>query len=237
MIINNPRRSGILFVFPALLLVAATMLCKAQTALIPGDNSFDKKWLKRGKYEMACFSLDGGRNKREISSLVIEINSGSGPLSIYTTLKLPGSNEQWKETSIVDGSTFKPVYRSSLNSNRELVLKYTKEITCHHYDKQTKKRNKFLDSCRVGVSIYPFLLQPREPDVTSSSIPSSPALTREERERKRKEEEEEEQRQAEKRRIEREHRRMVRKHGAVAWSAVVFVFTCLTERIGSCLAT
>lgn len=153
--------SRISFVFSTLLLVAATMLCKAQTALTPGDNSFDKKWLKSGKYEMACFSVDGGRNKTEISSLVIEINSGSGPLSIYTTLKLPGSNDQWRDTSIVDGSTFRPVYRSSFNRNRELVLKYNKEITGHYYDKQTKKRSAIKEPVKEAFFdsySYPYLL-------------------------------------------------------------------------------
>ncbi len=159
--IKNQKRSLILPVFPTLLLAAATGLCQAQTVLTPGDHSFDKKWLKSGKYEMACFSLDGGRNKTEISTFVIEINSGSGPLAIYTTLKLPGSDDQWKDTSIVDGHTFKPVYRSSFNRNREMVLKYGKEVTGHYYDKQTKERSAIKEPVKEAFFdsySYPYLL-------------------------------------------------------------------------------
>lgn len=161
MIIKNQKHSRISFVFHTLLFLAATLFCQAQTALKPGDNSFDKKWLKSGKYEMACFSLDGGMNKTEISSFVIEINSGSGPLAIYTTLKVPGSNDHWRDTSIVDGNTFRPVYRSSFNRNREMVLKYDKEVTGHYYDKQTKKRSAIKEPVKEAFFdsySYPYLL-------------------------------------------------------------------------------
>jgi hypothetical protein len=144
-----------------ILLIAATTLCKAQTALTPGTNSFDKKWLKSGKYEMACFSLDRAGNKTEISTFVFEINAGSGPLSIYTTLKLPGSDDHWKDTSIVDGSSFSPVYRSSFNRNREFVLKYDKEVTGYYYDKHTRKRNTIKEPVKEAFFdnySYPYLL-------------------------------------------------------------------------------
>lgn len=158
MIIN---RSQLLFTSLLLPLLAATLLCKAQTIITPGDNSFDKKWLKSGKYEMACFSLDGAGNKTEISTFIFEINAGNGPLSIYTTLKVPGSDDHWVDTSIIDGSTFKPIYRSSFSRNREMVLKYDKEVTGHHYDKHTKKRSTIKEPVKEAFFdnySYPYLL-------------------------------------------------------------------------------
>lgn len=110
--------------------------CQAQT---PGGPQFDKSLLRNGKYEMTCFAESGGR-QIEVSTLFIQINTTGKTWSVITTLNLVGSEDQWLDTSIADATTFKPVYRSSFNPNRELQLKYDNEVTGYHYDKKTSKR-------------------------------------------------------------------------------------------------
>ncbi|MCW3465937.1 DUF3108 domain-containing protein [Chitinophaga nivalis] len=146
--------------FSALLLTATAGICTAQTATTPENIPFEKKWLKSGKSEMACFVLNGGR-QIDIGTFAIDIQLNSEHLSIYTTLHLAGNNGQRIDTSIADARTFKPLYRSSFDKSKEVLLKYGKEVTGYYYEKQGAKRTKvkepinesFLDSY-----CYPYLL-------------------------------------------------------------------------------
>ncbi len=132
----------------------------AQATLTPGSPSFDKKWLKNGKYEMACYSMDGG-SKTEISSFAYEVKLSKETFSLFTNMTLAGGFGQWIDTSIADAATFKPVYRSSFNPNREFVLHYGKEVTGHYYDKQTQKRNAVKEPVKevfFDSYLYPYVL-------------------------------------------------------------------------------
>ncbi|NII29331.1 hypothetical protein HB364_29900 [Pseudoflavitalea sp. X16] len=160
MIANNLTYSQSLRALATGLLIVTTTWCKAQTVLVPGEKVLDKKWIRNGTYEMACYASSGGQQV-EISSFTIKINSTDKALSVYTALQMTGSDDIWVDTSIADGNTFKPVYRSSFSPAKEMVVNYGKEVTGYYYDKQTKKRhtikeggnNAFFDS-----NTYPYLL-------------------------------------------------------------------------------
>ena len=111
----------------------------AQLKLLPDANNFDKKFLKDIKYEMACFALLRGK-EIEVSSFVVQIQKKTGLLSVYTSLKMYSTGEQWIDTSVADANTLKPVYRSSHNPNRELMLKYRKKVTGFSLIKKTNER-------------------------------------------------------------------------------------------------
>ncbi len=131
----------------------------AQTVLTPGDNALDKKHIKSGTYEMACYAESNGQQV-EISTFIININAAGKNLGVYTQLQMTGSKDVSIDTSISDAGTFRPIYRSSNSRNRQMVVNYGKEVTGFYYDKQTKKRhtikdqgNDFFDSYT-----YPYLL-------------------------------------------------------------------------------
>lgn len=160
MINNSFKCFRIPGIFLTLLFIIAAGLCKAQVALTPGNIPFDTKFLKTGKYEMGCFIVDGGR-ETEISSFVIDINANKETLSIYTTLYLVGSDAPRIDTIISNGKTFAPLYRSSFNSNYELLLKYGKEVTGYHYDKQSRKKRVIKEPVTEAFFdgyCYPYLL-------------------------------------------------------------------------------
>jgi hypothetical protein len=146
--------------FFAILLVTTRFICQAQTLLVPGENVLDKKWIRNGTYELACFAEAGGKQV-EYSSFTIQVNAGNKTLAVYTAFQMTGSNDITVDTSISDGNTFKPLYRSSFSKSKDMVLHYGKEVTGFYYDKQTKKRhsvkeavnNAFFDSYT-----YPYLL-------------------------------------------------------------------------------
>ena len=141
------------------ILIVITGLSQAQSVLTPGQNVLDKKWIKNGTYEMGCYA-DAGGKQVEISSFTVKINSENNQLGVYTALRMTGSNDVSIDTSISEGSTFKPIYRSSFSKAREMVINYGKGVNGHYYDKQTKKKyaikeagNAFFDSYT-----YPYLL-------------------------------------------------------------------------------
>lgn len=121
------------------LLLMAGFLAEGQTLLTPGPAVFDKKYIKNGTYEMACFTLANGQ-QMEVSSFTVTISSNNKTLSVYTAMKMNNAPEVWRDTSVADITTFKPVYRSSFNPQREMVLHYGNEVNGYYYDKKLRKK-------------------------------------------------------------------------------------------------
>lgn len=130
-----------------------------QTVLVPGENVLDKKLIKNGTYEMAVYAESGGRQV-EVSTFTIKINSTPKNLSVYTFLEIAGSKDPSIDTSIADGKTFKPIYRSSNSINRQMVVNYGKDVSGYYYDKKTKKRHTIKDQGNAFFDsyTYPYLL-------------------------------------------------------------------------------
>ena len=145
---------------PTLLLIAIAPLCQAQTLLVPGENVFDKKFIKSGSYEMGVYASSNGQPV-EVSTFNIQISTSNKTLSVYTMLKMAGSNDVSIDTSVADWDTFKPIYRSSSSKARDMVLYYGKEVTGYYYDKQTRKRHTVKDPVNTAFFdsyAYPYLL-------------------------------------------------------------------------------
>lgn len=154
MLLTMKKITSLLFTF------CIVLAGKAQHNIVPGDQSFEKKWLKNGRSEMGYFSMIEGRQV-EICSFMIDVNSNGKTLSIFTTLKFLHSDEQWVDTAISDAHTFSPIYRSSFSTAKDYVLKYGKEITGHHFNKQTRERTAIkepvTEPCFDSYT-YPYLL-------------------------------------------------------------------------------
>ena len=142
-----------------MLLTMTALIGQAQTVLVPGENVLDKKYIKNGTYEMACYAESGGR-QIEVSTFSITINATNKTLGVYTNLQWASTKEVVIDTSISDGNTFKPVYRSSISKAREMVVHYGKDVSGYYYDKQTKKRQtiKEAGSAFFDSYTYPYLL-------------------------------------------------------------------------------
>lgn len=135
------------------------LMAQAQTVLVPGENVMDKKFIKSGTYEMACYAESNGQ-QYEISSFSIIINSTSKNLAVYTSLQMTGSKDLIIDTSISDANTFRPVYRSSISKTKEMVVNYGKDVSGYYYDKQTRKKHTIKDQGNAFYDsyTYPYLL-------------------------------------------------------------------------------
>jgi len=148
------------FQFRNPILIAATSLL---FAAIPGNSQaqgkFDSKLLKNGNYTLACYSVNGG-SESEIGTFTIGVNTTGDKLALTTITALSGL-EEWKDTSISDLSTFKPIYRASHNSMKDMVLHFGKDVTGYYVDKKTGKKNQIKeagDQYFVDSYTYPFIL-------------------------------------------------------------------------------
>jgi hypothetical protein len=143
-----------------LFFITAVSAGKSQTALLPGDNIFEKKWLKNSHSEMGYYAVSGSNNT-EICSFAIDVNANNKTLSIFTTLTFLGTGEKWTDTCISDVNTFKPIYRSSFNGDKEYVLQYGTDVTGYYYNKKEGKRNAIKEPIKelfFDSYTYPYLL-------------------------------------------------------------------------------
>jgi hypothetical protein len=127
---------------------------------VPVENIFDKKYLINGTYEMALFMETEGKME-EAFSFTLSINYTGKTLSIYTTMvMLLDTTGSSTDTSISDGNTFKPIYRSSNSKYHKMVVNYGKNVSGYYYDKETQKRYTIKEqgSAFFDNYTYPYLL-------------------------------------------------------------------------------
>ncbi|MBN8686164.1 MAG: hypothetical protein J0M10_04065 [Chitinophagales bacterium] len=147
------RVSTIVFAF-------ASLNANAQSLLKPGDNSFNKNFIKSTHFEMSYFVVSG-RQTLEISSFDVEINANEKTISVFTRISSPAGNSIWADTSIADITTLKPIYRSSNNSDKQYHVAYGNTIEGYYYDKHSHKGSQVKDNKDGGFFdsfIYPYLL-------------------------------------------------------------------------------
>lgn len=131
-----------------------------QSLLKPGDNSFNRNFIKSTHFEMAYFVVSG-RQTLEISSFDVEINANEKTISVFTRISSPAGNSIWADTSIADITTLKPIYRSSNNSDKQYHIAYGNTIEGYYYDKHSNKGSQVKDNKDGGFFdsfIYPYLL-------------------------------------------------------------------------------
>ncbi|NSL86274.1 hypothetical protein ECE50_005510 [Chitinophaga sp. Mgbs1] len=137
-------------------LLMLTGWCYAQT----GKVSFDTKLLRNASCEMVCYAETGG-GLTEISTFSYNTAIDNKTFAIYTTLVTVGGRDRWVDTSIVDAGSLKPVYRSSYNRKRNLVLRYGKEVTGYYLDNSNGEKTVVKDQVNATVLddyAYPYLL-------------------------------------------------------------------------------
>ena len=143
-----------------IILIFVFLDTNAQTILTPGDNSFDKRFIKNTHFEMS-YTAVSGRQAVEISSFDVEVRVNGKTISVFTRLNLLAGNGVWTDTSIADATSLKPMYRSSDNSDRRYYIKYGNAVEGYYYDKKSAKGSPIKEIGKAGFFdsfIYPYLL-------------------------------------------------------------------------------
>lgn len=128
--------------FLVLLLVSSIHLF-SQKLLTPNNISIDSKLIKDEVSEAAWYAENAG-TKIEIGSIITELKKlNKTDLLIRTTVKLKQAPDaKWTDSTIVKTANFEPVYHSSFNTMRDMVLKSGKtKVTGYYLDKKSQKKD------------------------------------------------------------------------------------------------
>ncbi|UWX60481.1 hypothetical protein N0B40_19075 [Chryseobacterium oranimense] len=128
--------------FLVLLLVSSINLF-SQKLLTPGNSNIDPKLIKDETSEAVWYAENAG-TKIEIGSIITELKKlNKTDLLIKTTVKLKKAPDaQWTDSTIVKTANFEPVYHSSFNAMRDMVLKSGKtKVTGYYLDKKSQKKD------------------------------------------------------------------------------------------------
>jgi hypothetical protein len=135
-------------------------VCQGQNLLLPGEQVFDERWMKDSKFEMSYWTIKDNQ-KEEIGSFEVALSFQKSQFSVFTKLQFINSDEKWIDTCISDKITFKPIYRSSYNKDKDFAIKYQNGIKGFYYDKKSKKRkivNEMIKEDFFDFYSYPYLL-------------------------------------------------------------------------------
>ncbi|WP_265129475.1 DUF3108 domain-containing protein [Chryseobacterium oranimense] len=153
--------------FLVLLLVSSINLF-SQKLLTPGNSNIDPKLIKDETSEAVWYAENAG-SKIEIGSIITELKKlNKTDLLIKTTVKLKKAPDaQWTDSTIVKTANFEPVYHSSFNAMRDMVLKSGKtKVTGYYLDKKSQKKDyieipatDYFDSSSYPMAIRFFPLQ------------------------------------------------------------------------------
>ncbi|MGE8554795.1 MAG: hypothetical protein ACN6OB_12815 [Chryseobacterium jejuense] len=137
------------FIF--LLLISSTHFF-SQELLSPQNAAINSKLIKDETSE-ALWYADNAGSKTEIGSIITELKKlNKTDLLIRTTVKLKQAPDaKWTDSTLVKTSDFTPIYHSSYNMMRDMVLKSGKDkVSGYYLDKKSQKK----DSIEIPATHY-----------------------------------------------------------------------------------
>ncbi|KFF24105.1 DUF3108 domain-containing protein [Chryseobacterium vrystaatense] len=114
----------------------------SQKLITPTNSPVDPKLIKDETSEAVWYAENAGQ-KIEIGSIITELKKlNKTDLLIRTTVKLKKAPDaKWTDSTIVKTANFQPVYHSSYNMMRDMVLKSGKtKVTGYYLDKKSQKK-------------------------------------------------------------------------------------------------
>lgn len=144
------------------LLVFISLSLFAQDATItPQNNSFDSGLIKNENYEMSWF-IEMDTTKIEIGKIKTEIKKVNNNVLIVTTVEMNQAQTKWVDTTLANINTLKPIYHSSYNNQRDMVLNFDKKVTGYYFDKKTNTKSEISETTTGSYfdsNIYPQLIR------------------------------------------------------------------------------
>lgn len=143
-----------------LILFLSSLLSYAQPKLVPAKNVVEKKWMTNQQYEMIWYALRDTA-KFEIGKVLTQVSNTDNKITVITQVTMKRSNTPWIDSTIALVKDLSPVYHSSYNAQRDMVLNFGKIVTGYYNDKIKKTTAVIRDTTREGYfdsNLYPALL-------------------------------------------------------------------------------
>ncbi|WP_296312069.1 hypothetical protein [Winogradskyella sp. UBA3174] len=132
-----------------------------ETLLSPLNNPADKIFINDETSEMTWFMLKDSL-KIQIGNVHTKIQKEKESIYIITTVNMKQSPTKWVDTTIVETLNFKPIYHSSFNQQRDMVLNFGEKITGYYLDKQTATKTQISEEVEkpfFDSNFYPQLIR------------------------------------------------------------------------------
>ncbi|MDG5491312.1 hypothetical protein [Psychroserpens sp. SPM9] len=129
--------------------------------LSPQNNPANINLLKSETSKMSWFMVKDSI-EINIGDIFTKIKKGKGSVTVITTVVIKQSAGTWVDSTIVGTKNLKPIYHSSYNQQRDMVLKFGKNITGYYLDKQTNTKTKISEEVKKSFfdsNFYPQLLR------------------------------------------------------------------------------
>lgn len=134
---------------------------QAQSIIKPGDKNLQQHWLKSSSFEMIWYA-ERDTQRIQLGTVVTQIQV-KDEVSVITQVNLQGRNTQWVDTTVAAIKTLSPLYHSSYNSNRDMVLNFGKRVTGYYRDKVKGTKLEIADTTVINEyfdsNLYPHLLR------------------------------------------------------------------------------
>lgn len=141
-------------------LAIITIASTAQTTLMPGERSFEKKWIKSESYQMTWFAIKDTA-KLEIGIVANEVIVNDKLITIVTQVNMKNRKARWVDSTVAVALTLQPVSHASYNMQRDMVLNFGKVVTGFYNDKLKPKYITVSDTTTQDYfdsNLYPVLI-------------------------------------------------------------------------------
>jgi len=132
----------------------------AQDVLTPGKKSLENKWIYNTSYEMLWYAIKD-TSKFEIGKISTQIVKDKNSVTVITRVNMKNAKAPWIDSTIADISTLQPIYHSSYNKQRDMVLHFGKIVTGFYNDKMKQNYTSINDTTKTAYfdsNLYPTLL-------------------------------------------------------------------------------
>lgn len=132
-----------------------------QSILNPSNHNANLDLLKSGAHTMSWFMVQDS-TEMKIGNVKTEINKEEKKTYIITTVDMNQSPSTWVDSTVVTTLDFKPIYHSSYNMQRDMVLKFGNKITGYYFDKQSNTKSKISEETNkpfFDSNFYPQLIR------------------------------------------------------------------------------
>jgi hypothetical protein len=144
-----------------ILVILIPAMVSSQLLIKPGNQSIEYKRIADEVSNMKWYLLQD-TTKIEIGSISSAITTSSDQVTVVSTVQMRQATRPWIDTTIAERSTLKPIYHSSYNSQRDMIIRFDTTISGYYADKQKGHTTAIADSSADGFfdsNMYPTLIR------------------------------------------------------------------------------
>lgn len=144
-----------------LLVLLTSVKISAQILVTPMNIKLNQKLLKNESYTMKWFAKKDER-KIEIADVTTDVIKNTSEILVITSVKMKMSSASWKDSTKVSKKNLSPIYHSSFNMQRDMVLKFDKKVEGYYFNKTTNNKIEISQDSKgifFDSNIYPYLIR------------------------------------------------------------------------------